>query len=80
MINDTQHAELAQWLKVTEDISPEEDEIVGTLKTLEYYIKCWGPPQESAALESGASLSIWRGNGYAFWVADFGEVRAAAVF
>ncbi len=50
MINDTQHAELAQWLKVTEDISPEEDEIVGTLKTLEYYIKCWGPPQESAAL------------------------------
>ena len=80
MINETQHDELAQWLRETENISPAEDEIVGTQKTLEYYINCWGPPQETAALESGAGLSIWRGNGYTFWVADFGEVRAAAVY
>jgi hypothetical protein len=80
MLNDAQHDELAQWLRETEDIAPAEDEIVGTHKTLDYYIDCWGPPHETAALASGAPLSIWRGNGYAFWVADFGEVRAAAVY
>ena len=79
-LNEAQHAELAQWLLESEKIAPAEDEIVATQKTLAYYIECWGPPHEITALDSGAELSIWRGEGYAFWIADFGEVRAAAVY
>ncbi|MEX2614489.1 MAG: hypothetical protein WD767_00165 [Alphaproteobacteria bacterium] len=80
MLNEAQHAELAQWLRDSEEITPADDEIVGTRKTLGYYIECWGPPHEITSLDSGAELSIWRGEGYAFWIADFGEVRAAAVY
>ena len=80
MLSEEQYGELARWLRGNEDIEVVKDEIVGTLKTLEYYIGCWGDPHESKALDCGAGLSIWRGNGYAFWVADFGEIRAAAVF
>lgn len=80
MLNERQQSDMARWLRDVEGIEAAEDEIIGTLKTLDYYIECWGAPQESKALEGGASLSIWRGEGYAFWIADFGDVRAAAVF
>jgi hypothetical protein len=80
MLSEEQFAEMARWLRDIEGIEPAEDEIVATQKTLEYYIDCWGDPHESKVLDSGAGLSIWRGEGYAFWIADFGEVRAAAVF
>ncbi len=80
MLSKEQYAEMARWLRDAEGIEVAEDEIVGTHKTLDYYIGCWGEPQESKALISGAGLPIWRGAGYAFWIADFGEIRAAAVF
>jgi hypothetical protein len=80
MLSDEQYGDLARWLRDNEGIEVGDDEIVGTMKTLEYYIDCWGDPQQSAALDGGAGLSIWRGEGYAFWIADFGEIRAAAVF
>jgi hypothetical protein len=80
MLSEEQYGELARWSRDKEGIEVVKDEIVGTMKTLEYYIDCWGDPHEIKALDGGAGLSIWRGNGYAFWVADFGEVRAVAVF
>ena len=80
MLSEEQRAGMAKWLREREGDPPETDEIVGTKKSLDYYVECWGAPQETATLEDGASLSIWRGEGYAFFIADFGDVRGAAVY
>ena len=71
---------MAKWLRDREGDTPENNEIVGTRKTLDHYVACWGSPLETATLENGAPLSVWRSEGYAFYVADFGDVRGAAVY
>jgi hypothetical protein len=80
LLSDEQCAEIVSWLGHHVDIAAETNEIVTTGKTLDYYIGCWGTPQETATLESGLEISVWRGEGYFFLIAECGEFRAAAVF
>ena len=54
MLSEEQYGELARWLRDKEGIEVVKDEIVGTMKTLEYYIDCWGDPHEIKALDGGA--------------------------
>ena len=80
MLSDEQRKELVAWLRDQENIPAEPQEIVATGKTLDYYIGCWGTAQKTAATDDGTALSIWRGDGYFFLIAEFGDFRAAAVF
>ena len=80
MLSDEQRAELVAWLGEQADIAMEPQDIVATGKTLDYYIGCWGTPQQTAMSDAGTAMSIWRGEGYLFLIADYGEFRAAAVY
>ncbi len=80
MLSDAQHEAMADWLRDVEGITPESDEIIGSIKPLDHYVTSWGEPQERRALGDGSPLLIWRGPGYAFWIAEFGDARGAAVF
>ena len=79
MLSDEQRAEIVEWLAARASVTAAAGDIVVTGKSLDYYVGCWGTPQETATLDSGADLSVWRGQGYLFLVADYGEFRAAAV-
>lgn len=80
MITAAQQETVAEWLIHKEGVTPGQDEIIGTIKTFDHYVLAWGDPQERQSLADGTPLWIWRGEGFTFWVADFGEARAAAVF
>ncbi len=80
VLGDDQRAEIVDWLRDQANIAVAANEIVATGKTLDYYIGCWGMPQEKAALESGAPVSVWRGEGYLFLIVDYDDFRAAAVY
>lgn len=80
MLSDAQHEAMAVWLRDVEGITPEADEIVQSVKSLDHYIESWGEPQERKQLADGSPLLIWRGPGYGFWIAEFGDARGAAVF
>ncbi len=80
MLSDEQRAEIVIWLREQVDVDMEAHEIVATGKTLDYYVGCWGTPQQTAALESGPPVSVWRGEGYLFLIVDYEEFRAAAVY
>ena len=80
MPSDEQHTELVTWLREEENVPAEPQEIVATGKTLDYYIGCWGTAQKTATTEAGTDVSIWKGEGYLFLIADYGSFRAAAVY
>ena len=80
MLSDAQFKVMANWLRDVEGIAAASDEIIGSVKSLDHYVSIWGEPQERQALDDGSPLLIWRGPGYAFWIAEFGDARGAAVF
>lgn len=80
MLSDAQFEAMANWLRDVEGIAAAADEIIGSVKSLDHYVSIWGEPQERQALDDGSPLLIWRGPGYAFWIAEFGDARGAAVF
>lgn len=80
MLSDEQRAEIVAWLREQENIPAEPQEIVATGKTLDYYVGCWGTAQLETQTENGLSLSVWKGDGYLFLIADCGDFRAAAVY
>jgi hypothetical protein len=79
LLSDEQRTDIVTWLQDNISIGLEASEIVATGKMLDYYIGCWGAPQETATLADDSSLSVWRGDGYLFVIVDYGEFRAAAV-
>lgn len=79
MLSDDQRAEIVAWLQENEAVAVEPQDIVATEKTLDYYIGCWGTALRTAATAAGTPVSVWRGDGYLFLIADYGAFRAAAV-
>ena len=80
MLSDEQRTELVTWLREEENVPAEPQEVVVTGKTFAYNIGCWGTAQKTATTEAGTDISIWKGEGYLFLIADYGSFRAAAVY
>ncbi|MFT6581573.1 MAG: hypothetical protein ACJAU6_002012 [Alphaproteobacteria bacterium] len=80
MLSEAQFDAMAVWLQEVEGITPTTEEIVASVKPLDHYIESWGEPQAREQLGDGSPLLIWRGPGYGFWIAEFGDARGAAVF
>lgn len=73
-------ATLADWLARHEAVRIAPGDVTASRRSLAAYERAWGSPAERTALADGTPLLVWRGEGRAFWVADFGDCRAAVAF